>query len=253
MQRRCGGWDSDMPERHRVDRVPAFVLHAYPYSETSLLVEAFTRTHGRLPLVAKGARRPGSGLRPVLLAFRPLIASWSGRGEVRTLARCEWQGGGPSLRGEALLCGFYLNELLLRLLPREDPHELLFDHYAMAMIRLGTEPDAGSALRAFERRLLQEVGYALALEREADTGAPIDPDRLYAYDPERGAVRAGEGVEADDRLVVSGRVLLEIARDDYAAPATAQAAKQLMRLAINRRLDRQPLHSRAIFKELASL
>jgi len=242
-----------MAERHRVDRAPAFVLHAYPYSETSLLVEAFTRTHGRLPLLAKGARRPGSGLRPVLLAFQPLVASWSGRGEVRTLGRCEWQGGGRPLRGDALLCGFYLNELLLRLLPREDAHEALFDHYAVTLLQLGTGPDAASALRAFERRLLQELGYALALDREADTGAPIEPERLYRYDPERGAVAVAAGAAAREPLIVSGRALLDIARDDYATPETAQAAKSLMRLVIAHRLDRQPLHSRAIFKELASL
>ena len=152
-----------MSERHRVDRAAAFVLHAYPYSETSLLVEAFTRPHGRLPLLAKGARRPGSSLRSVLVAFQPLTASWSGRGEVRTLVRSEWQGGQPLLRGEALLCGFYLNELLLRLLPREDPHEVLFDHYAAALNRLATEQEQAPILRGFERRLLQELGYALAL------------------------------------------------------------------------------------------
>jgi DNA repair protein RecO (recombination protein O) len=242
-----------MSERHRVDRAAAFVLHAYPYSETSLLVEVFTRPHGRLPLLAKGARRPGSSLRSVIAAFQPLATSWSGRGEVRTLVRSEWQGGQPLLRGEALLCGFYLNELLLRLLPREDPHEVLFDHYAAALIRLATEHEQAPILRGFERRLLQELGYALALEREAGTGAPLDPDRLYRYDPERGAIAVATGADVGEGLVIPGRALLDIARDDYTGPSTAQAAKQLMRLAINHRLDRQPLHSRAIFKDLASL
>jgi len=242
-----------MSERHRVDRAAAFVLHAYPYSETSLLVEAFTRPHGRLPLLAKGARRPGSSLRSVRVAFQPLATSWSGRGEVRTLVRSEWQGGQPLLSGEALLCGFYLNELLLRLLPREDPHEVLFDHYAAALTRLATEHEQAPILRGFERRLLQELGYALALEREAGTGAPLDPDRLYRYDPERGAIAVATGADAGESLVIPGRALLDIARDDYAGPSTAQAAKQLMRLAINHRLDRQPLHSRTIFKDLASL
>jgi DNA repair protein RecO (recombination protein O) len=240
-----------MSERHRVDRAAAFVLHGYPYSETSLLVEAFTRPYGRLPLVAKGARRPGSSLRSVLVAFQPLTASWSGRGEVRTLVRSEWQGGQPLLKGEALLCGFYLNELLLRLLPREDPHEALFDHYAAAVARLGTESEHASILRVFERRLLQELGYGLALEREAETGAALDPDRLYRYDPERGAVAAGS--DAGEGPVFRGGALLDIARDDYTGASTAQAAKQLMRLVINHRLDRQPLHTRAIFKDLASL
>ena len=187
----------------------------------------------------------------MLVAFQPLTASWSGRGEVRTLVRSEWQGGQPLLKGEALLCGFYLNELLLRLLPREDPHEALFDHYGAALARLATESEHESILRMFERRLLQELGYGLALEREAETGAALDPDRLYRYDPERGAIAAG--TDAGESPVFPGRVLLDIARDDYTGPSTAQAAKQLMRLVINHRLDRQPLHSRAIFKDLASL
>jgi DNA repair protein RecO (recombination protein O) len=243
-----------MSERHRVDRVAAFALHTYPYSETSLLVEAFTRPHGRLPLIAKGARRPGSSLRPVLVAFQPLTASWSGRGEVRTLVRCEWQGGQPPLKGAALLCGFYLNELLVRLLPREDPHERLFDHYAATLGRLAVEPEQAPILRGFERRLLQELGYALGLEHEAGTGAPVDPDRTYRYDPERGPVAVADGAASgEEGLLISGRALLDIARDDYAGPATARAAKQLMRLAIGHRLDRQPLHSRAIFTDLASL
>jgi DNA repair protein RecO (recombination protein O) len=242
-----------MRERGRVDRAAAYVLHAYPYSETSLLVEAFTRTHGRLPLLAKGARRPGSQLRGTLLAFQPLSASWSGRGEVRTLVRCEWHGGQPLLAGERLLCGFYLNELLLRLLPREDAHEQLFDHYVAAVAGLAHRAEEGPILRAFERRLLAELGYALPLEHEAGAGTPIEPERLYRYDPEEGAMPLVNGIAPDEALVVPGRVLLEIARDDYSAPATAQAAKQLMRLAITRRLDRQPLHSRTIFRELANL
>jgi DNA repair protein RecO (recombination protein O) len=255
MAPRSGGWGTSVPDRGRVDRAAAYVLHAHPYSETSLLVEAFTRTHGRLPLLAKGARRPGSQLRGTLLAFQPLSASWSGRGEVRTLVRCEWHGGQPLLAGERLLCGFYLNELLLRLLPREDPHDRLFDRYVEAVAGLAHSAEAGPVLRAFERGLLAELGYALPLEHEAGAATPVEPGRLYRYDLEHGAVPVanGGGAGADEALVLPGRVLLEIARDEYAAPDTAQAAKQLMRLAIARRLDRQPLHSRTIFRELANL
>src|SRR5499427_10678215 len=111
-----------MNERVRQESREAFVLHSYPYMETSLLVEAFTRAFGRVSMVARGARRPRSPLRGLLFAFQPIALSWFGKGELRTLARAEWQGGQPLLRGEGLLCGFYLNELLLRLLPREDPH-----------------------------------------------------------------------------------------------------------------------------------
>ncbi|HSD44192.1 MAG TPA: DNA repair protein RecO [Burkholderiales bacterium] len=242
-----------MPSRGRIDREAAFVLHAYPYSETSLLVEAFSRTHGRLPLVAKGARRQGSPLRGALLAFQPLTIAWSGRGDVRTLVRCEWHGGHPLPRGEALLCGFYMNELLLRLLPREDPHEQLFDHYALAVAQLAQGAAGGPVLRAFERRFLQELGYALTLDRDASTGAAIEPERLYRYEPERGPVPTVNGALADDPCVVPGRVLLALARDDFADASTAAAARQLMSALIDHRLDRQTLHSRTIFRELQGL
>jgi DNA repair protein RecO (recombination protein O) len=242
-----------MSSRGRIDREAAFVLHAYPYSETSLLVEAFSRAHGRLPLVAKGARRQGSPLRGVLLAFQPLTIAWSGRGDVRTLVRCDWHGGHPLPRGEALLCGFYLNELLLRLLPREDAHEQLFDHYASAVESLAHGAPGGPVLRAFERRLLQELGYALTLDRDASTGAAIEPERLYRYEPERGPMLVVNGAPADDPRVVPGRVLQALERDDFADASVAAAARQLMRALIDHRLDRQKLHSRAIFRELQDL
>jgi DNA repair protein RecO (recombination protein O) len=108
-------------QRHKVDGQPAFVLHAYPYSETSLIVDVFSRDHGRVALLARGARRPRSVLRGVLLAFQPLEVGWAGRGEVQTLIKAEWQGGQPLLAGKSLFCGYYLNELLMHLLPREDP------------------------------------------------------------------------------------------------------------------------------------
>src|SRR5438067_857687 len=155
----------------RQDSREAFVLHTYPYRETSLIVEAFTRQFGRVSVLARGARRPRSAMRGVLLSFQPLALSWFGKGELRTMARAEWVGGQPLLRGEALLCGFYLNELLLRLLPREDAHEALFVEYRQALQRLGANMDSGvdsgPVLRAFEKSLLKELGYAMTLERDS--------------------------------------------------------------------------------------
>jgi DNA repair protein RecO (recombination protein O) len=142
----------------RQDSREAFVLHTYPYRETSLIVETFTRTAGRVSLLARGARRPRSPMRGVLLAFQPLQLSWFGKGELRTMARAEWVGGQPLLQGEALLCGFYLNELLLRLLPREDPHEALFVQYQRALQRLAAATETGPVLRAFGKWLLKELG-----------------------------------------------------------------------------------------------
>lgn len=239
-----------MAERTRQESREAFVLHSYPYRETSLLLEVFTRGFGRMSMVARSARSPRSPMRGVLLAFQPLALSWFGKGEVRTLARAEWSGGQLPLRGEALLCGFYLNELLMRLLPREDPHDALFARYQETLSRLASQADSGPALRTFEKALLKELGYAMTLERESASGNAIDPAKTYTYDPERGPIEV-EGTEGEPR--VSGRALLDIARDDYGDAATQQQAKLLMRALINHRLEYRPLRSREIFRELQQL
>jgi len=239
-----------MAERARQESREAFVLHTYPYRETSLLVDVFARGFGRVSMVARAARSPRSALRGVLLAFQPLALSWFGKGEVRTLARAEWLGGHPRLQGEALMCGFYVNELLVRLLPREDPHDALFAHYRDALARLGSGGDSPGALRSFERALLKELGYAMTLERESVSGRAIDPAKSYRYDPERGPIEANG---ADGDSVVSGRTLLDMARDDYSDPQTQQQSKALMRMLIGHRLENQPLRSRQIFRELLQL
>src|SRR6266404_7748539 len=149
--------------RERRDDQPAFVLHAHPYRETSLIVEALTADYGRVAMVARGARRARSELRGVLQAFQPLSLSWLGAGELKTLVKAEWRGGLPLVTGSALLCGFYLNELLLKLLPREDPHPRLFDAYESALSRLANGADQAPVLRQFELELMAELGYALPL------------------------------------------------------------------------------------------
>src|SRR5215472_8793750 len=172
--------------RERRDDQPSFVLHTYPYRETSVIVEALSAAYGRVGLVARGAKRSRSELRGVLQAFQPLALSWAGGGELKTLIRAEWRGGVPLVSGSALLCGFYLNELLLKLLPREDPHPRLFDDYEGALRRLASGEPQAPVLRGFEVRLLAEMGYAMPLTHEADTGQPIDPHALYYYAFDRG-------------------------------------------------------------------
>jgi DNA repair protein RecO (recombination protein O) len=242
-------------DRSRVDAEPAFVLHSYPFRESSLLVELFSRARGRIAVLAKGARRPRSALRGQLLAFQPLVVGWAGKGEVRTLMRAEWRGGHPLLAGEALLCGFYLNELLLRLLPREDAHNALFDAYGDTLAGLGRGLASAPLLRTFEKRLLKELGYALTLDRDAATGAALDPEALYRYEPERGPIAADPDTAADSGRghLFAGRALLEIAREDYRDPRTLLQGKLLMRLLINHRLEQRPLMSRRIFTELQQL
>ncbi len=238
-----------MTQRHKVDAQPAFVLHAYPYSETSLIVDVFSRDHGRVALLARGARRPRSALRGVLQAFQPLELGWAGRGEVQTLIKAEWQGGQPLLAGKSLFCGYYLNELLMHLLPREDAHARLFLVYAETLQRFanGTQE---SDLRCFERALLQELGYGLTLETDAN-GIAVDVDAHYVYEIERGPVRlpgSGSSLRA-----VSGRTLLDLAHEDFSDPRSLAEAKQLMRTLINHYTDGKSLASRRIFRELHEL
>jgi DNA repair protein RecO (recombination protein O) len=234
--------------RQRIDQQPGFVLHSYPYRETSLIVEVFSRDHGRLGLVAKGARRPMSQLRGVLMAFQPLLIDWSGGGEMKTLVRAEWQGGQPLLGGQALLCAYYLNELLMRLLPREDPHPTLYRAYGDALRALAAGEGQEVILRRFELALLQELGYGLQLDADAD-GVPVRPEVRYAYIIERGAVPLDEyGI--DDASVVAGRVLLDMARGDFREPETLAGAKALMRRLIQHYLGGQVLQSRRVFTEL---
>lgn len=144
----------------RVNDVSAWLLHAAPWRETSQLLQVFTRDHGVVALVAKGSKRPYSALRAVLHAFQPLNISWAGSGEVRNLVRAELAGM-LALGGKSFMSAWYLNELVLRLLPREDPHPLLFDAYSTALRQLVQAPAQAAALRRFEWVLLQEAGYGV--------------------------------------------------------------------------------------------
>jgi DNA repair protein RecO (recombination protein O) len=241
--------------RRRVEQEPAFVLHTYPYKETSLIVEAFSRSQGRTALIAKGARRPRSAMRGVLHAFQPLRLTWAGSGEMNTLVSVEWQGGMPFLRGFGLMCGFYVNELILRLLPRDDAHEKLFDAYFESLEMLGHGEPNAAVLRRFEKRLLAELGYAMLLDRDAANGDPIDPSLHYLYDPERGPlpVEQAAGGGTDGELVVRGSTLLGIFRDDFSDGETLQQARGLMRTLIGQRLNGQTLHTRSVLLELQDL
>ena len=234
--------------KQRIDDQPSVVLHAYPWRETSLIVEVFSRDYGRVALVARGARRPKSALRGVLLAFVPLELSWFGLGELKTLARAEWMGGQPLLQGDALMCGYYLNELLLRLSARDDPHPALFELYREVLRELASGAEIQPLLRGFEVGLLRELGYGLRLASES--GGAVDPAQTYAYIIERGPVLAGEG-GSGPRL--SGQELIDIVAGRFDNPQTLSVAKTLMRHLIDHHLGDQPLQSRRVFRELQAL
>jgi DNA repair protein RecO (recombination protein O) len=238
------------PAAHEAE--PAYVLHSYPFKETSLVVEVFARNHGRLPLVAKGARRPKSALRGLLMPFQPLLLWWSGRSELRLLHKAEWQVGHAQLHGLPLICAFYLNELLLKLLARDDAHEGLFAGYEAALAALREGEAQAAVLRRFEKRLLAELGYALLLESDA-LGATIDAHGLYTYLPERGASPLAPAEAERAAVCVRGQTLLDMAHDDYASPQTALESRALMRHILNHHLAGQTLHTRQLLREMQQL
>lgn len=237
-----------MPQT-RTDNEPGFVLHSYPFRETSLVVEVFTRHHGRLALIARGARRPRSALRGQIQPFTPLLLSWFGKSEVRTLHGAEWQGGLAPLSGMPLLCGFYLNELLLKLLARDDPHEALFDYYLDTLSELSrlTENQLERILRRFERHLLSEIGYAATFHEEAETARPVREEQNYFFVPERGPY-PDDGLR-NGGIPVSGQTLLDMDQDRFESTVTRTEAKQLMRALINHHLGGKPLYTRQMLKE----
>lgn len=232
----------------RVQEEPAFVLHAIPWRETSLVVELLTRDHGRVACVAKGAKRPASKLRGVLTAFQPLHVAFTGRHELRTLTAADWLGGMAAPQGDALLCGFYLNELLVRLLPRDDPHPALFDGYAQALVALGLGDAIEATLRRFEWLLLREIGYALDLARDAED-RPIEPDRRYALLPGRGFL----ATDAAEDGGYAGGTLRDIADERYDSARTLAEAKRLTRSLLARHLEGHVLNTRQILVDLQKL
>lgn len=230
----------------RIDREPAFVLHQHEYGETSLLLETFTRHHGRLGLLAKGARRARSPLRTTLVPFQPLLVSFSGRGELPVMSLAEPARAAPVLGGQALICGLYLNELLIRLLHRHDPHDRLFDVYGQTLDRLvGTQPDE-AVLRIFEKRLLEETGYGLVLDHDVEGGGPLDPLATYHYLVDRGPVPAGSS--ADEGIVVQGATLAALGAERLDDPEIQREAKRLLRALLARQLGERTLSSRKLFR-----
>jgi DNA repair protein RecO (recombination protein O) len=254
---------------------PAYVLHRYDWSESSLVLDLYTRDEGRLPALAKGAKRPYSQLRPVLLPFQPLAVTL-GRprqdeesGEsVRLLRGAEWSGGPPLIGGERLFSGFYLNELLMKLLPRQDPHPRLFDAYAEALAELAvlppTEGAAAAAVRAFELLLLRELGLLPDLAQETLTGRALDPARAYTLRPEVGLVpassleRAPAPEPASALVGLSGAswVRLEAALMQRHGPAlrdlcaAAPPLRPLLQTLLAYHLHGAPLRTREVWRSL---
>lgn len=227
----------------------AFVLHRRDYSNTSLLLEVFSTGRGRFPAIAKGARRGRDPASALLQPFQPLWLGAVGRGEVRTLTRVEPAGPPIGLAGRPLLCGFYLNELLIRLLGRDDPHDHLFAFYHAALRGLAADEDLDRVLRQFEIRLLDELGYALRLDVEADGGGAVRPEGRYLLEPGQGVRRAPAEWTAG---TVSGETLLALARGERLTPHGVREARGLLRSLIEPHLGGRPLKSRELFRRWAT-
>lgn len=230
----------------RVSDEPAFVLHHHDYGETSLLLEMFTRHHGRVGVVAKGARRARSPLRATLIPFQLLTIGFSGRGELPTLTAAEPAALAPSFQGERLYCGLYLNELLLRLMHRHDPHDDLFTVYLETLDRLASAAQPEAVLRIFEKRLLEETGYGLVLDRDVISQSPLAADASYRYLPERGPVPASS--VGDEGILIRGSSLLALAREEMTDPTVLAETKRLLRSLLARQLGTKPLMSRRLFR-----
>ena len=229
---------------------PGFVLHSRPYKETSLVVDLLTRDHGRIAVVAKGAKRPHSQLRSVLQTFQPLQIGWSGRSELRTLVAADWVGGMLPLEKAALLCGFYLNELLIKFLMRDEPHVALFDHYVSTLNQLAHNEPAAIVLREFELSLLRESGLIGDLAVCTKTRESVQPSSDYIVDPELGARPA---LACDTIPKIMGQTLIDMQRGDYSNPLTQFQSKILMRFLLSHHLHGIPLNTRQILIDLQNL
>lgn len=221
-----------MTDRTRVALAPGWLLHRYPYRETSIIAEAFTRDYGRIGLVARGARISGRRSGPVIGPFAPLLFSFRQGGELASLDKTESAGAGYRLTGEAFLAGCYVNELLLRLLPRGDAAPEIYTLYEETL--QGLEGDTARSVRRFEGRVLSLLGYLPSLTRDA-SGRGLEPGRLYRYDKDLGLVAARQGESTE--------VLLAISHEEYTDENVLKAAARLFRAIVAAHLHGRPLRS----------
>jgi DNA repair protein RecO (recombination protein O) len=254
-----------MSAARKVSLQKGYILHSYPYRNSSLLIEVFTREYGRVGLVARGARAQKSRYHGILQPLCPLYLSWSGRGELYTLTGAETQRYQNNGYRSGIMCAFYLNELVLRLLHRHDPHENLFDIYEKTMIDIGivSSPEVDDdrepvskvqlemSLRLFEQQMLKELGYGLVLDHDVETGLPIKAGVDYDYYPDKGPVEA----QFPNKHVVriSGSTLIDISQGNLGNEMSRRQAKRLLHAIIDVLLDGRPLNTRVIYSDMMAM
>jgi DNA repair protein RecO (recombination protein O) len=231
----------------RVLLEPAYILHLRPYQETSLLIDCFTGSYGRNTLIARGIRTPKSKLRSILQPFTPLVISWQGKTELMTLTVAEASEIPFLLQGDCLLSAFYLNELLMRLLPKNDPYPLLYTVYQKSLMNLQKTKLDLSVLRLFEKKLLTELGYGIELQYDFVTRKPLIPDAIYRYIPERGFTLCMDTISEKSSDIFMGKNLLAFASETLNDEECLNDAKRLMRRLLSCLLGTQTIYSRKLF------
>lgn len=231
----------------KVELNPAFVLHRRPYRETSLLLDVFSCDHGRVGLLAKGARQGKNNRAEILQPYQPLQLAWSGKGELMTLTRAEADRPAYLLKDRKLIAGFYLNEIIIRMLHQHEAHPDLFRIYERTLYLLSMESsDEESVIRIFEKRFLDSIGYGPVLDRDVTTGESIKPDRYYYYQADRGP--SMNVPDTSDYIEISGNTLDAVDKEKFDSAETLQEAKLLMRFILQKHLGDKPLASRKLYK-----
>lgn len=233
--------------------ISGFVLHRRPYRDTSALVDVFTREHGRITVVARGVQSARSAWRGLLQPFRPLWLAWSGRGELFTLTQAEAAGPQIWLTGSLALSGLYLNELVMKLLARDDPYPVLFERYSQTLTALTEDHERlheATVLRLFERDLLQELGTGLVLDHDVSSGAPVEPETLYCYMAEQGPVAVLPAAHSEPGCNVHGSTLLALQQGELTGDRTMREGKQLMRVVLDHHLGHRSMASRKLRRAL---
>jgi DNA repair protein RecO (recombination protein O) len=233
----------------RVESEPGFILHTIPYRETSLLVDIFTLNHGRLRCVAKGFRKPNKkGIAKTLFPYTEHHFQWQGRGELKTLTQADPIQAPVFLKQESLFVGLYINELLYKLLHQNDPHQSLYEFYRQLMTQQSTSEIQQPVLRRFEMLLLEELGYGLVLDAEAETGQAVSAESLYYYIPDQG-LKLIQDQTADNLHAFSGADIMALGQGQLEQQSVLRAAKKLTRQVIDFYLDGKELNSRELYRQ----
>lgn len=230
----------------RVPLNPCYILHQRSYRETSLIIDLFSREYGKLALVAKGVKRPKSGIRAFVQTHQRLNVAWTGTGELGTLTAIEGNGEPLNINGRRMMAAFYLDELLMRLLHRHEGHPELFDAYDNSLKKLDRKESEQAAVRGFEVQLLKSLGYGLVLDHDADTGAKIEPEKEYYYRINHGPVAVAP--QEMNYIKISGRALNALDRNHYEDEDSMTEAKILIHHVLKPHLGPRPLASRELYR-----